>query len=258
MAEDDPVDAEKALGPLKWAVPAADLGDPVNLQDLLIGLQLLGTDKQRTIAAKSGWNDGTPGSIQVIKSGATEITRRWAKLTRRIAGAGGVTAILGTAAGTITDIRTTLGEPLIVALVAGGALVTAAALLSAALLIAGDLEARGIATAARNSGRAEVTAAFLTGTAALPGQVKAKAMAAELTAAMATGRPVTVQCRGLPDSQPLTSLSRLPDGGLQVDLGGNLSKPIDDVIGYRIDAPTPAAGPPAAGEKVGRVLFRRR
>jgi hypothetical protein len=256
MAE-DPIGAKEMLGPLEWAVPAPDLKENVKLQNLLIGLQLLGTDEQRVQAASKGWNDETPGSIQVIRSGAMGITRWWARLTRWVAGAGGVTAVLGTAAGTITNVRDTLGEPLIVALVAGGAAVTAAALLSAALLIKGDLEARGVATAARHSGRAEVAAAFLTGTAALPGQAKGEALAAELAAAMAGGQPVSVQCRGIPDSQRLTALSRFADGGFQVNFGGDLWKPIDDVIGYRIDAPAAVPNPSAnGGDKVGKAAFQ--
>ena len=236
MAE-NPVGAEEKLRPLEWAVPAPDLENHVHLQDLLIGLQLLGTDEQRVQASNNGWNTDTPGSIQVIKSGAMGITRWWARLTRWIAGAGGVAAVLGTAAGTITDVRDTLGEPLIVAVVGGGAVVTAAALLSAALLIKGDLEARGIATAGRHTGRAEVAAAFLTGTAALPGRAQGEILAAELAAAMAGGLPVSVQIRGIPEGQRLVALSRFADGGYQVNLGGDVWKPIEDVIGYRIDAP---------------------
>ncbi|KUL28035.1 hypothetical protein [Actinoplanes awajinensis] len=253
MAE-KPVGAEEMLRPLEWAVPAADLTANVKLQDLLIGLQLLGTDEQRAQAATNEWNKDTPGSIQVIRSGAMGITRWWARLTRWVAGAGGVAAVLGTTAGAITAVREALGEPLIVALVAGGAVVTASALLSAALLIKGDLEARGVATAARNSGRAEVAAAFLTGTATLPGQAKGQALAAELTAALSGGRPVFVQCQDLLDPQRVTGLSRVTAGGYQVNLGGDLWRPIEHVIGYRIEAP-PAAG--AAPSANGRSKVRK-
>ena len=251
---DETVNAEDKLKPLEWAVPAPDLKPPVKLQDLLLALQFLGDDKQRAEAAGNSWDAKTPGSIQVIKSGAMGITVWWARLTRWVAGGGGVVAILGTAAGAITDVRAALGEPLIVALVAGGAIVTAAALLSVALLIKGDLEARGAATAARYSGRAEVAAAFLTGTAALPSRAEGQAMGAELTAALAGGRPVFVQFGDGRDAQRLAALSRATNGEFQVHLGMGQPRPINEVISYRIEAPEVTAGPSVnGGSEVGKT-----
>lgn len=156
------------LKELLWAEPAAGLLPTVSLEDLLTGLQLLATPAARQQASTStGWSAKTPASMQVIKSGALSITTWW---TKWIAGVGGVTGLLGTIAGAVAAFKSKVGEPVTVALIAGGFAFLSASAIAIALFVKGDLEARGRATAARHAGRAEVAAMFLRATALLPVQ----------------------------------------------------------------------------------------
>lgn len=159
------VETEK-VNVLKWAVPARDVEPTVSLPLLLQALQLLATDEDRTAAAaQTQWDAETPGSMQVIKSGALEITKAQTKLVTRFGGGAGVVAAV--TAG-ITGFRDDVGQPITVALIASAALLLSSVAIALALFVKGDLEARGRATAARHSGRAEVAAAFLSATAGLP------------------------------------------------------------------------------------------
>jgi hypothetical protein len=58
--------------------------------------------------------------------------------------------------------------PIAVTLLGGAAIVLAAVAISVALFVKGDLEARGVASAARHEGRAAVAREFLRATAAAP------------------------------------------------------------------------------------------
>jgi hypothetical protein len=154
------------LKDLKWAEPAEHVKPQVSLAELLMGLQLLAKDEARAQAAsETRWDAPTAGSVQVIKSGVLAITKWW---TKACAGVGGITGLLAVIAGAITSVTTSIGEPITIALIGGGSLILAATAIAIALFVRADLDARGRATAARHIARAEVTAAFLQATSALP------------------------------------------------------------------------------------------
>lgn len=158
--------AEKGtVNGLQWARPAPLTQPTVGLDELLQGLALLGTDTDRNEAANLGWNGRTPDSMQVIKSGATGVSRWWSKT---IAAAGGLVGAATTITGFIRTFATQTSEAVTVALIAGGAFVLGATAIAIALFVSGDLGARGRATAARHAARGVVTAAFLQATARLP------------------------------------------------------------------------------------------
>ena len=149
---------------LKWPVPARDLtgdGVPIRLDKLLQSLQLVATDDDRDTATAKSWKDDTPASMQVIKSGALGITKNSIAWVGSVGGVtGAVTAITGVLTAFVGDV----GEPVTIALIASAALLLSSVAVALALLVKGDLEARGVATAARHHGRAEVAAAFLEAT----------------------------------------------------------------------------------------------
>lgn len=161
MAETTPVDAS-TLGGLKWPDPANSVSPPVPLDELLRGLQLLATDEARKEACQTTkWDSATPASMQVIKSGALQITQTGTKL---IAGAGGGAGFLAAILAVVVSIIEGVGEPVTIALIASAAVLLSAVAIALALFVSGDLEARGLATAARHQARAHVASSFLAGT----------------------------------------------------------------------------------------------
>jgi len=157
-----PVDASE-ISALKWATPAVDFDPPMGLDRLLQCLQLLATDAARKEGAS--WLGGTPASLQAIKSGALSSTK-WA--SGAVATLGGVTGAIATIGGYVKSFGTNAGDAATVALIAGGAGLLGAVAIALAIFVGTDLLARGMATAARHQGRAEVASAFLTATAAMP------------------------------------------------------------------------------------------
>jgi len=169
----------QVLKPLKWAEPATAVQPSVSLDTLLQGLQLLATDEARDKAKdETGWTAETLSSMQVIKSGTLAITKFWSKTVA--AAGGGAAALLTIVGGYLKIFRENVGDPIAVSLFAGAALVLAAASIALAVIIKGDLDARGIATAARTEARAAVTAEFLRTTAILKKVVDEKALGGAL------------------------------------------------------------------------------
>jgi hypothetical protein len=193
MAEKGTIDA------LQWARPAHLTRPTVGLDELLRGLALLGTDSDRDTAAHHGWNDPTPASMQVIKSGATAATRWWIKT---VGATGGLAGLVTTGTGFVRAVTDTVGTATTVALIAGGAVVLAAVAIALALFVSGDLQARGVATAARHAARGAVAAAFLQASAGLPGQ---------------PGDPAPVADPGGPDDAPSARRFRLGDLVVRVE-----------------------------------------
>jgi hypothetical protein len=160
--------AQEMLKDLVWP-PADRPGAGISLANLLVALQLLATDEDRADAVKAGqkWDADTPGSLQVLKSGVTGVTKWWAKRAGVLGGAAGaLAAVSGVVIGAVKPFREALGEPLVVALIGGGALILSATLLALAHFVNADLTARAHATAARSAARAEVAATFLRAAAA--------------------------------------------------------------------------------------------
>ena len=148
---DEPKKAEPLDG-LVWARPASATDPQVGLYALLTSLQLLATDTGRQEAAdNTKWDAETPASMQVIKSGALSITKRWTKIVSRVGG--GVSGVLAVVAGYVATVREDLGDAVTVALIGAAALLGAATAIALALFVKGDLEARGQATAARHAAR---------------------------------------------------------------------------------------------------------
>ena len=159
------VDDEK-LKELKWARPAADIPerDQLGLHELLRALQLMGTADDRAAAADLGAWGKTPPSMQAIRTGVLGVTK---SVTTWVAGAGGLGAVSAAVVAWVVEVRTDLGAPIVVALIAASALLLAATALSIALVVSSDTRARGEAASARHAGRAEVAAAFLAATASI-------------------------------------------------------------------------------------------
>lgn len=161
------------LNSLKWPIPAVDLtgdGVPLPLDKLLQSLQLVATDEDRDTATAKSWKDDTPASMQVIKSGALGITKN------SIAWVGSVGGIAGASAAIAGAVKAFVGgvgsAPVTIALMGSAALILSSVAIALALFVKGDLEARGVATAARHQGRADVAAAFLAATGAMPTKKK--------------------------------------------------------------------------------------
>ncbi len=168
------------LASLKWPQPATSVTDPVPLNTMLQALQLLGTDQDRVIAAGSTWKDDTPASLQVIKSGTLGLTKA---ATKYVAGFGGVVGLLAAVGGALTAFIGDVGEPVTVAIIGGAAILLSSVAIALAMFVKGDLEARGVATAARHAGRAEVAAMFLRATSCcLPATATAPAVASTAAA----------------------------------------------------------------------------
>src|SRR4051794_38031206 len=161
------------LNELKWADPAQDLGPMIGLAELLQSLQLLAKDTDRDAAINKTWRDDTPPSMQVIKSGALGITKA---ATAWVAAVGGLGGAGSAVAAVFRGLVARAGEPIVVALMGAAALPFPGTAIACAIFIAGDLQARGQATSARHSGRAEVASAFLRATSALPPGVRATAV----------------------------------------------------------------------------------
>jgi hypothetical protein len=210
----------QALDSLKWAEPAEDIKPQVSLSTILTCLQLLATDEARNKAAGTvEWDEPTPGSVQVIRSGALSITKWWTNASARV---GGITGLAAVVAGFINSFFKEIATPVTTALIGGGALVLSATAIALALFVRGDLEARARATAARHTARAEVTSAFLRATAALPQSgtdTPPPAMPLEILLALAAfPEAVKVATKGHPEPQVVTGLRHDVDEGLQLEL----------------------------------------
>jgi hypothetical protein len=246
----EPVAAEEPLNVLKWAQSAQDAGSKVGLAQLLTALQLLATDGDRKNAVNKTWRDRTPASMQVIKSGALSLTKAWSTW---VAGAGGLSAVVAAGTAFFGSLRSDLGDPIIVALVAGASLILSATGIALALFIKGDLEARGQATAARHAGRAEVASAFLRATAEIPksassrdvGGAASGGLTPDLMLALA-GFPgkVRIQVSGDPSFVAARGIRTHTSYGLQIDTAGGWVA-IDQVEGFTTaDNSPPAIAPP--------------
>jgi hypothetical protein len=215
------------LAGMDWPTPAADSVRHLGLDVLLQGLQLAATDKDREAAAdpaKQGWDADTPPSMQVIKSGALAITKSGTKWVKN---AGGIAAALAALAGVISPFVAKLGAPVAIAFIASAALILSSAAIALSLFVKGDLEARGMATAARHQGRADVAAAFLAATASMPARGPAPS-------GTTTGRTVTedflvalaafpnrlkVTTENNPDPVRVLSMWRNPDKEFWLSIG---------------------------------------
>jgi hypothetical protein len=215
-------DAPKKAEPLDglvWARPASATDPQVGLYDLLTSLQLLATDTGRQEAAgKTKWDDDTPASMQVIKSGALTITKTWTKIVSRVGG--GVSGVLAAFAGYVATVREDVGDPVTVALIAAAAVLGAATAVALALFVKGDIEARGQATAARHAARGEIVAAFLRATAGLEaekaGNPSADRSTEVLHALAAFPGRVSVGTARRPQLQPVTGMQRLAGGACEI------------------------------------------
>jgi hypothetical protein len=115
--------ASSPLDNLMWARSTQDFEPTIGLAQMLVALQLLATDSARQDSVGKKWDDDTPTSMQVIKSGATAMTRT---LTKWIGGAGGLTAVLSGGAAVVSGVATDVGDVVLVALIGGGDMVLAA------------------------------------------------------------------------------------------------------------------------------------
>jgi len=239
-ADQTPNDAQQMLEGLTWPAAAPHGGGQISLANLLIALQFLGTDADRETAARSGqrWDQDTPGSLQVLKSGVTGVTKWWTKRAGVVGGAVGVLAAVGgVVIGAIKPFREALGESVIVALVGGGALILSATVLALAHFVNGDLMARAQATAARSAGRAEVVATFLRTAAAPPIRDAPAAEAGlrqELVAALSAFDHVHVRVKHSPDWTEATAIQRCAEG-FQVRVTGGDWKPLAQIEQYTTD-----------------------
>jgi hypothetical protein len=186
-----------------------------DLEKLLERIQLLGNDGDRRKLGEAGtqkWDDDTPLSFQVIKSGATQVTQTWTKLARNVGGAAALLSVIG---GGVAGLIGELSVPVATALVAGCAVFLAAIAVSIAVIVSADLRARSVATAARTEGRATVTTGFLHAqpSDAPSGNGSFDDGEISLLLAVATKRPVTVTTTEHPDRPAkVTGVKRTAQG----------------------------------------------
>lgn len=103
---------------------------------------------------------GTPYSLQVMKAGATTLSKRWAAI---VAAAGGLPA-LGTIVQSMTN---TLGrqdnDPLVrAAFLVSGSVLLSTVVIAVAIIVRSDVTARATAAAAQKHAEAEIAVASLT------------------------------------------------------------------------------------------------
>jgi hypothetical protein len=237
----EPADTTK-LNDLKWAERAQDVDPQVGLAELLVALQLLATDEDRKASVNKTWREGTPASMQVIKSGALSITK-WSSTW--VAGAGGLSAATAAIIAFIGGLRSEISDAIIVALIGGAALILSATGIAVALFVKGDLEARGQATAARHEGRAEVAATFLRATADMPkvfsaGDAHEAAPDASpdqfLLALAAFPARVYIRTKDEPTYMLVTGIKTHPTYRVQIGTAGGWVA-IDQVDGFTTDPP---------------------
>ncbi|GGQ55316.1 hypothetical protein [Couchioplanes azureus] len=224
------------LNEFSWATAATDNDAKIGLADVLVRLQLMATDAAREKAAEnSGWWAKTPPSMQVIRSGTQAVTRWWATA---VAAVGGVSGLLAGISGAIGSMRNALGDAVVVALLGAAAVILAATAVSVAMFVRADLESRGQATAARHAARAEVAAAFLHATAALPRRAPG-AMSPEQLLGMLTAFPNRVRVSTFrdPKLRLVKGMGVQPGGGVQVELEGRDWVAIEDLDRYTTAAP---------------------
>jgi len=223
------VDAKTSLDGLTWP------GSTVSLSGLLAGLQFIGTDVARQDAAgQKAWDAETPGSLQVLKSGVTNLTRIWLK---RAGAVGGGTALLtgigGTVIAVVEPFRKALGEPIAITLLAATALIISATVLAAALFVTGDLQARAQATAARTAARAEVAATFLRAVAPLPRpDLGSPDVRAEVIALIGAFKKLYVRTRTEPSWHEADAVRQDGSEGFQIHLKSGDWVPLAQVENY--------------------------
>jgi hypothetical protein len=232
--------AQDLLKDLLWP-PADRPGTGISLANLLIALQLLATDEDRADAVKPGqkWDAETPGSLQVLKSGVTGVAKWWTKRAGVVGGATGVlAAISGVVIGAVKPFREALGEPLVVALIGGGALILSATLLALAHFVHGDLTARARATAARSAARAEVAATFLRLSGAPPSVAGARpggdTLRHELVAVFGASDQVYVRTKGSSTWVEMTGM-KVGEEDFQVRTANGDWKPVAEVQYWTTD-----------------------
>jgi hypothetical protein len=228
-----PQDAQQMLAGLKWP----DDHGRVSLAELLIALQFLGTDADRgkAVADDQRWDESTPASLQVIKSGVTEVTKWWAKRAGAIGGAAGLLAAIGgVVIGAVRPFREALGEPSVITLIAGGALILSATVLALAQFVNGDLMARAQATSARSTARAGVASTFLQTMSKQPGGGDGGDLRQELLAAFGAFEHVHVKVKGGSAWAEATAIQRAGEG-FQVRITGGDWKPLAEIEQYTTD-----------------------
>lgn len=203
----------------------------VSLIDLVTALQFLSTDEDRAKGvAETTWDADTPGSLQVIKSGVTSVTKWWLKRAGAAGGAAGLLAAVGgVVIGSVKPFRDALGEPMAVALVAAGAVIISATVLALAHFVTGDLRARSYATAARTAARADVARAYLGGP--IAGPAPSAEMQVELIAAFGAFDEVHVKVKGEQGWLEAVGVRRGVEG-FQVRLKDGDWKPLGEVEQY--------------------------
>lgn len=218
----------KPLGDVKW--PTNPL---VTLESLEAALQFLGTDEDRGKGQLEGsWTAETLPSMQVIRSGAQAITKT---LVKAVGAAGGIGASVAAVGGGLSAGLDGVNQPLTIALIAATAFILASASIALALLVKGDLQSRGIATAARYTGRAEVAAMFLAVSTdrAHPAAKSTRISDGELMSLISRGRTPDVATRVNPQYQPLTGRYSHEDGVVRFQMVNGDWVTVADVVGYR-------------------------
>jgi hypothetical protein len=124
----------------------SDLGDP--LVSLLEQISLIEDPSKEVTAFK------TPDSVQVIRAGATAMSKGWATFIA----AGGVGATIVAA---LQVEWNTAGDTVRVAFMIGMAILLAAISLSIAIIVRADVTSRGRASAARIEARSRFAAEFV-------------------------------------------------------------------------------------------------
>jgi hypothetical protein len=232
----DETAAGDPLNSFMWAEAALDADARIGLGDLLVRLQLMATDAARKEAAKNtGWWAETPPSMQVIRSGTQAISKWWATT---IGAAGGLTGLTATVSAAIASTRNTIGDAVLVALIGAAAIILSATAISVALFVKADLDSRGQATAARHASRADVAAAFLNATAALPKATPGPLSPEQLLRMLiAFPNRVRVSTTTDPNLRLVKGFGAYEGGRFQVELENNEWVPIEKLDRYTTKAP---------------------
>jgi hypothetical protein len=114
-------------------------------------------------ANKKAWDEATPLSFQVLKSGPTGIATFWAKQTKKYGGGTAVATAVAAAVAAVLDVFTGANVPdsIIIALIGAVAVLLSTACIAIAWIVHADLSCRCAATVARSAGRATLGAAYL-------------------------------------------------------------------------------------------------
>jgi hypothetical protein len=226
------------------------------LLDLAQKLQFMGSDSDRAALEKKAsdeamkWDEATPVSFQVLKSGATAIAVQWTKQAKKYGGgAAAATAGAAVIASVIKAFPAAeVPNSILVTLIGAAAVLLSATAIAIAVIVAADLNGRSAVTVSRAEGRARLSAAYLDalteadeaeGAAKKPAAASGEAMReTDLLLAAAGNWPVKVATKEQGEQEVTRVFMR--DGKLRFNTATDTVS-CEEIVSWSSEKPLPAA-----------------